>query len=89
MTEEKDPKVEALAKVRAASEAHQQARAAETRARETHHAAIVEALKVGAGPSAIESVTSYDRQHINRIRVEAKLPSKRAATVQKIPPAKD
>lgn len=85
MTEEKDPKVEALAKVRTESERHREARAAEERQREAHHAAIVEALKAGVGPSAIEAVSSYDRQHINRIRTTAKIPSRRAATVQKIP----
>ena len=85
MTEEKDPKVEALAKVRAASEAHAVARAAETRAREAHADAIVEALKLGIGPSALSNISSYDRVNIDRIRKKAKLPATRAATVQRIP----
>jgi hypothetical protein len=85
MAEEKDPKVEALAKVRAESAKHAEAKAAEVRQREAHQAAIVEALMAGVGPSAIEPVTSYDRQSIDRIRRAAKIPPKRAATVQKIP----
>jgi hypothetical protein len=85
MTEETDPKVEALAKVREASEAHAAAKAAEVRAREAHQAAIVAALKVDLGPSVISTVSSYDRVNIDRIRKAAKLPPKRAATVQKIP----
>jgi len=85
MTEEKDPKVEALAKVRAASEAHAEAKAAEARARELHQAAIIEAIKVGLGPSVLSTVSSYDRVNIDRIRKAAKLPPTRAATVQKIP----
>lgn len=85
MTEESDPKMKALAKVKAASEAHLEARAAELRAREAHQAAIVEALQIGVGPSALEGVSSYDRQHINRIRNSAGLPPKRRPTVQRIP----
>lgn len=85
MTEEKDPKVEALAKVRAASEAHAAAKAAETRAREAHQAEIVAALKLGLGPSALSGVSSYDRVNIDRIRKAAGLPATRPPTVQKIP----
>jgi hypothetical protein len=85
MTEEKDPKVEALAQVQEASDAHAAAKAAELRAREAHQAAIVEALKVGLGPSVLSTVSSYDRVNIDRIRKAASLPAKRAATVQKIP----
>lgn len=85
MTEEKDPKVEALAKVRAASEAHAAARAAETRAREAHAAAIVAAIKLGIGPSALSNISSYDRVNIDRIRRNAGLPATRPPTVQKIP----
>lgn len=85
MTEEKDPKVEALAKVRALSDAHRAARAAEAQAREEHQAAIVEALRLGIGPSALSSVSSYDRVNIDRIRKAALLPATRPPTVQKIP----
>jgi hypothetical protein len=85
MAEEKDPKVEALAKVQAASDAHKEARAAEARAREAHQAAIVEALRLDLGPSVLSTVSTYDRVNIDRIRKAAKLPPKRAATVQKIP----
>jgi hypothetical protein len=85
MTKETDPKVEALAKVRAASEAHAEAKAAETRARDLHQAAIVEAIKVGLGPSVLSTVSSYDRVNIDRIRKKAQLPPSRPATVQKIP----
>ena len=77
--------MEALDEVRAASEAHAAAKAAETRAREVHQAAIVKALKLGLGPSALSGVSSYDRVNIDRIRKAANLPAKRAATVQRIP----
>lgn len=85
MAEEIDPKVEALEKVRAESTKHEETRRAEEIQREALHAAIIAALKVGAGPSAIERVVHYDRQHIDRIRRAANLPPMRAATVQKIP----
>jgi hypothetical protein len=85
MTEEKDPKVEALEAVRAESARHKESQLAEERQREAHHAAVVAALKAGVGPSAIERVSHYDRQHIDRIRRAASIPPRRAATVQKIP----
>lgn len=85
MAEETDPKVEALAKVRAESAEHEKTINAEEAQREVLHAAIVKALRAGAGPTAIEGVSHYDRQHIDRIRKAAGIPPKRAATVQKIP----
>ena len=85
MTEEKDPKVEALAQVKAASEAHAAAKAAVERAREAHQAAIVAGLKLDVGPSLLSTVSSYDRVNIDRIRKAASIPPKRVATVQKIP----
>ncbi|MDG4791959.1 hypothetical protein O7626_39795 [Micromonospora sp. WMMD1102] len=85
MTEETDPKVEALAEVAKASEQHTQAISEEEARREAHHAAIVRALRAGAGPSAIEKVSRYDRQHIDRIRRGAGIPATRRATVKRIP----
>jgi hypothetical protein len=85
MTEETDPKVEALAEVAEASEQHTQAIGAEEAQRKAHHAAIVKALRAGAGPSAIERVSRYDRQHIDRIRRDAGIPATRRATVRRIP----
>lgn len=84
MTDEKDPKVEALAEVAQASEQHDQTISSEEAARTAHHAAIVKALRAGAGPSAIEKVSRYDRQHIDRIRRAAGIPSKRQPTVRSI-----
>lgn len=85
MTQEKDPKVEALDAVARASERHTEAIDAEEAAREAHHAAVVAALRAGLGPSAIERVSRYDRQHIDRIRRTAGLPPTRRATVRGIP----
>ncbi|MFG1846700.1 hypothetical protein [Micromonospora carbonacea] len=82
MTDEKDPKVEALAEVARASEQHTQAIDNEVATRDAHHEAIVKALRAGAGPSAIERVSRYDRQHIDRIRRAAGIPSKRQPTVR-------
>lgn len=84
MTEENDPKVDALDEVGRASDEHTQAIDAEKAKQEAHHAAIVKALLAGNGPSAIEKRSRYDRQHIDRIRRAAGIPAKRAATVQKI-----
>lgn len=85
MTDEKDPKVEALAEVARASEQHTQAIDNEVAARDAHHEAVVKALRTGLGPSAIERVSRYDRQHIDRIRRAAGIPSKRRPTVRGIP----
>ncbi len=82
MAEDKDPKVEALAEVARASEQHTQAIGDEVAAREAHHEAVVKALRAGAGPSAIEKVSRYDRQHIDRIRRTAGIPPTRRATVR-------
>lgn len=84
MTQEKDPKMEALDAVARASERHTQAIDAEEAAREAHHAAVLAALRAGVGPSAIERVSRYDRQHIDRIRRAAGLPPTRRATVRGI-----
>lgn len=88
MTEEKDPKVEALAELRAATAAFTEGRDEQERRRERLAAAIVSALKAGIGPSAVERESPYDRQHVDRIRKAAGLPAKRAATVQPIPKEK-
>jgi hypothetical protein len=85
MTEEEDPKVKALAEVRQASDEHEQAIEEEKAKQAELHAAIVVALRAGAGPVAIERESHYDRQHIDRIRRAAGLPPKRAATVQRKP----
>lgn len=85
MTEETNPKVEALAELREASAEYEAAADAETARREALHAAIVKALKAGLGPSAIEREVPYDRQHVDRIRRAAGLPPKRRPTVQRIP----
>lgn len=85
MDEEEDPMAQALAKVKKASAEHEHALANEKTKRDSHHAAIVEALKAGAGPSAIERNSHYDRQHVDRIRRAADIPPKRKATVQRIP----
>lgn len=53
--------------------------------RQRLHTAIVAALKLDIGPSAIEREVPYDRQHIDRIRRGAGIPPKRKPTVQKIP----
>jgi hypothetical protein len=84
MTEEKNPKVEALAELRAATADFTAGRDEQERRRERLAAAIVKALEVGIGPSAIEREAPYDRQHIDRIRRAAGLPAKRAATVRPI-----
>lgn len=84
MAEDKDPKVEALAEVARASEQHTQAISSEVAAREAHHEAVVNALRAGAGPSAIEKVSRYDRQHIDRIRRAAGIAPKRRATVRAV-----
>ncbi len=84
MTEETDPKVEALAEVARASEQHTQAISNEVTARDAHHEAVVKALRAGLGPSAIERVSRYDRQHIDRIRRAAGIPSTRKATVRSV-----
>lgn len=85
MTEEEDPKVEALAELRAATAEYDAAAGAEKARREALHAAIVKALKAGLGPSAIEREVPYDRQHVDRIRRAAGLPPTRKPTVQRIP----
>lgn len=85
MTDAEDPKVEALAELRAATAEFTGGRDEQERRRERLAAAIVNALKVGIGPSAIEREAPYDRQHIDRIRRAAGLPATRAATVQGIP----
>lgn len=85
MTEEKDPQVEALAELRAATAEFNAGEQEQERRRERLHAAIIAALKVDLGPSAIEREVPYDRQHVDRIRRAAGLPPKRPATVQKIP----
>lgn len=84
MTEKRDPKLEALTAVKAASDEHTQAIDAEKAKQEAHHAAIVAALRAGAGPSAIEKHSRYDRQHIDRIRRAAGIPPSRPATVRRI-----
>lgn len=84
MTQEKDPQVEALDAVALASERHTEAIGAEEAARDAHHAAVVTALRAGVGPSAIERVSRYDRQHIDRIRRAAGIPPKRRATVRAV-----
>jgi hypothetical protein len=84
MTPEEDTKMQALEKVRAEREKHGQAKKAESAQREALRTAIVEALTAGAGPTELGEASGYDRQHINRIRVKAGLPARRAATVQKI-----
>ncbi|MFB6392566.1 hypothetical protein [Polymorphospora lycopeni] len=85
MADEEDPKVSALAEVKAASDQHEDAQNAEEEKRKALHDAIVKALQAGAGPSAIERVSHYDRQHIDRIRKAAGLPPTRRPTVQRIP----
>lgn len=84
MDDEKDPKVEALARVRAASQEFTDGEAAQEGRRLRLHAAIVDALKLDIGPSALEREAPYDRQHIDRIRKAAGIPPKRGATVQRI-----
>jgi hypothetical protein len=81
---EDDPKMQALEKVRAEAEKHEQAKDAERAQRQTLRTAIIEALKAGAGPTAIERVSGYDRQHVNRIRKDADIPPMRKPTVQPI-----
>lgn len=85
MTEERDPKVEALEQVAEASAKHERAIADEFARRNAHHEAILKALRAGAGPSTIEKYSKYDRQHIDRIRRTAKIPPTRRATVQRVP----
>lgn len=84
MTEETDPKVEALAELREAATEFRAVEDELDRRRERLHAAIVKALRANLGPSAIERVVPYDRQHIDRIRRAAGIPPKRPATVRKI-----
>jgi hypothetical protein len=83
---DKDPKVEALKKIRDKSDRFTALQADIERAREELHEAIVEGLKVDVGPSEIERNSPYDRQHITRIRQAAGIPPKRAATVRAIKP---
>jgi hypothetical protein len=78
---------DALAAVRAASVKHLEAVEGEKAHRHRLYVAIAHAIRVGAGPSAVERSCHYDRQHINRIRQDAGLPARRRATVQKIPKA--
>ncbi|MFG1659027.1 hypothetical protein ACGFIY_21095 [Micromonospora chersina] len=85
MTDERDPKVEALAELRQAADEFTAGRDEQERRRERLAAAIVKALQVDIGPSAIEREVPYDRQHIDRIRKAAGIPPKRRATVQRIP----
>jgi hypothetical protein len=84
MTEETDPKVEALAELRSAAGKFTANRDALDQSREELAAAIVKAIKAGIGPSAIEREAPYDRQHIDRIRRAAGIPAKRSATVKRI-----
>ncbi|HWB36859.1 MAG TPA: hypothetical protein VHA75_12615 [Rugosimonospora sp.] len=81
MTEEQDPKVEALAELRAASDDFTAGRDEQERRRERLAAAIVSALRAGIGPAAIEREAPYDRQHIDRIRRGAGIPAKRPRTI--------
>ena len=85
MTEEKDPKVEALAKLREAAAEFSAGEGEQESRRQRLHTAIVAALRLDIGPSAIEREVPYDRQHIDRIRRSAGIPPKRKPTVQKIP----
>lgn len=85
MTEEKDPKVEALAQLREAAAEFSAGEDEQEQRRQRLHTAIVTALKLDIGPSAIEREVPYDRQHIDRIRRGAGIPPKRKPTVQKIP----
>jgi len=85
MTEEEDPKVQALAELRKAATEFAEGRSEQERRRERLVAAIVNALKADIGPSVIERSVPYDRQHIDRIRRAAGIPPKRRATVQRIP----
>jgi hypothetical protein len=84
MTEDKDPKVEALAELRHAADQFTEGRDEQERRRERLAAAIVKALQADVRPSAIEREVPYDRQHIDRIRRAAKIPPKRRPTVQRI-----
>lgn len=77
-------RLQAFAELRAASEAFEEGREEQERRRERLADAIVEALKAGGGPSEIERVAPYDRQHIDRIRRKAGIPAKRVATVQRV-----
>lgn len=51
------------------------------KARDELHAAIAQAFRAGARPVDIEKRSPYDRNHNARIRAEAGIPAKRAATV--------
>ncbi|WP_435109414.1 hypothetical protein [Nocardiopsis synnemataformans] len=68
---------EALAELDAATERYRAAERAYVEAREHVHGKIVRALQAGIGTSEVGRHAPYDRNHVNRIRKDAGIPSKR------------
>lgn len=78
MTQKRDLKVEAIAELEEAANAFRDSEALLNRDRDRLHAAVVAALRADVGPSEIERISPYDRQHIQRIRRAAGIPPRRS-----------